>query len=145
MQRISISLVEPLAKALDAMVEARGFHNRSQAVAEMIEGQLSRHRKEDPEHVMAGTITLFLDVTKPGLLQKLKRIQREHIREVISSHDIFLEGDFMLEVLLVQGPVGKLYRIRDRMLTCKGVSSGELSLTSKILPPVHARGGPSLT
>ena len=124
---------------LDAVARERGFHNRSQAVGEILEQRLAEMAEEAGDSVMAGTITLFLEVTKPGLLQKLKQIQREHIAEVISAHDIFLEGDSMMEVLLVQGPVETLYRIRDRLLTCKGVSAGKLVLTAKLLPPVHER------
>ena len=45
-----------------------------------------------------------------------------------------------MEVLLVQGPVETLSRITDQMLTCKGVSSGKLVLSNKILPQVHSRG-----
>lgn len=128
-----------LAVRLDAMVRERGFPNRSQAVAEILERRLGEDATEDGATVMAGTITLFLEASRPGLLQRLKRIQREHIAEVISVQDVFLEGDYLLEVLLVQGPVATLRRITDRMLTCKGVSSGELTLSTRILPPVHGR------
>jgi len=135
--RISVSLPRGLALALDRMVRERGFHNRSQAVAEMIEERLNRVGEEDENRVMAGTITLFLETHRKGLLQKLRRIQKEHIAEVISCHDIFLEDDYLMEVVLVQGPVGRLRQVMDLMLTCKGVSSGDLSLTSRILPQVH--------
>jgi len=138
-QRISLSLPPATAAALDRLVGERGFPNRSQAVAELIEERMQAHLEEASEGIMAGTITLFLDATKPGLLQRLKAIQRQHIAEVISVHDIFLEGDYLMEVLLVQGPVDTLYRINDLMLTCKGVSSGKLVLSAKLLPPVYGR------
>jgi CopG family nickel-responsive transcriptional regulator len=138
-QRISVSLPEHLAVALDRMVSERGFHNRSQAISEMIQERVNAHHQEDDDMIMAGTITLFYDSTKPGLLQKLKRVQRDHIDEVISTHNVLLEGNHIMEVVLVQGPIKNLRFITDRMLTCKGVSSGELTLTSKIMPPVHGR------
>ena len=40
---------------------------------------------------------------------------------------------------LSRGPVHRLRKITDRMLTCKGVAAGKLSLTSKIIPPLHER------
>ncbi|MFQ3226564.1 MAG: metal-responsive CopG/Arc/MetJ family transcriptional regulator, partial [Lentimonas sp.] len=49
------------------------------------------------------------------------------------------EGKYIMEVVLVQGPISQLRHITNRMLTCKGVSSGGLTLTSKILPQVHSR------
>lgn len=138
-QRISVSLPPQLAMALDEMVASRGFQNRSQAIAEMIETSLIRHQQEDEATIMAGTITLFYDSEKTGLLEKLARIEREHLEECISSQHVLLEGNHVMEVVLVQGPVKRLRILTDRMLTCKGVSSGGLTLTSKIIPQLHGR------
>lgn len=138
-QRISISLPAKLAAALDEMVGERGFQNRSQAVAEMIEQSIIRHKQEDGTTVMAGTITLFYDSGKTGLLQQLAQIEREHVEECISSQHVLLEGHYVMEVLLVQGPVRRLRELTNQLLACKGVSSGGLTLTSKLIPQVHAR------
>ena len=138
-QRISISLPPRLAAGLDQMVHSRGFHNRSQAIAEMIEQQLIEFQQENDESLMAGTITLFYDGAKPGLLEKLARIEREHIHECISSQHVLLEGEKVMEVVLVQGRVNQLRKITDRMLTCKGVNSGKLTLTRTIMPPLQER------
>jgi CopG family nickel-responsive transcriptional regulator len=137
--RISVSLPARLARGLDEMIQKRGFQNRSQAIAEMIEQQLIEFQQENDEAVMAGTITLFYDASKANLLEKLARIEREHIDECISSQHVLLEGDNIMEVVLVQGRVQRLYEITDRMLTCKGVNSGKLTLTSKIIPQVQER------
>jgi CopG family nickel-responsive transcriptional regulator len=140
-QRISISLPAKLAVALDQMVEARGFQNRSQAVAEMIETSLTTHHQRDDTTVLAGTITLFYDTAKPRLLQTLAEIEREHVKECVSSQHVLLEGHYIMEVLLVQGPVQRLRDLTNRMLACKGVSSGGLTLTSKLIPQVHGHLG----
>ena len=138
-QRISISLPKRLADGLERMIAERGFQNRSQAIAEMIELQLIEHQQAIEDTLMAGTITLFYDASKPGLLEKLAMIERENIQECITSQHVLLEGHNIMEVVLVQGRVSKLRRITDRMLTCKGVNSGKLTLSSKILPPLHER------
>ena len=138
-QRISISLPARLASALDEMVNERGFQNRSQAVAEMIEQTLVEHKQQDGATVMAGTITLFYDSGKSGLLQELAKIEREHLEECISSQHVLLEGQYIMEVVLVQGPVQNLRALTNEMLACKGVSSGGLTLTSKLIPQVHGR------
>lgn len=139
--RISISLPQNLAESLDEMVTQRGFHNRSQAIAEMIQQSLIHHEQDNESTIMAGTITLVYDSRKRDLLQKLTQIQHEHVEEVISSQHVFLEGQFIMEVILVQGPVKQLRHITDRMVTCKGVSSGGLTLTSKLIPQVHGHSG----
>lgn len=138
-QRISVSLPAKLATALDEMVAERGFRNRSQAVAEMIEQTLIQHKQENGATIMAGTITLFYDSGKTGLLQQLAEIERAHVEECISSQHVLLEGLYVMEVLLVQGPVQRLRTLTNQLLACKGVSSGGLTLTSKLIPQVHGR------
>lgn len=137
--RISVSLPPHLAAAFDKMVEERGFQNRSQAVAEMIENSIIKHQEEDGDTIMAGTITLFYDSGKTGLLQQLAKIEREHVNECISSQHVLLEGQYIMEVVLVQGPVERLRTLTNRILACKGVSSGGLTLTSKLIPQLHGR------
>jgi len=136
-QRLSISLPKPLADALDAVVMRRGFPNRSQALAEMIESSLTEYSEQDQQAVMAGVITLVYDSSRRELLPTLAKIARDNIAEVITTQQILLESHHIMEVVVVQGQVGKLNAIRDQMLACKGVSSGQLTLTSKLIPPLH--------
>jgi CopG family nickel-responsive transcriptional regulator len=138
-QRVSISLPAQLAEALDAMIDVRGFKNRSQAIAEMIERSLIRYKEGAGDTVMAGTITIFYDSAKPGLLEQLAKTERDYVEECISSQHVLLEGQYIMEVLLVQGPVARLRQLTNQLLACKGVSSGDLTLTSKLIPQVHGR------
>lgn len=135
--RISISLPEHLLRQLDSMVVARGFESRSQAIAEMVNQQLVEHRQELGEDIMAGTITLVYDHSTPGLKQQLADLQRQHLSEVISSLHVHLMHAHTMEVILVQGPARQLQYIADRMLTCRGVITGKLQLTTAIIPPLH--------
>ncbi len=138
--RTSISLPRELATHLDRLVAARGFRNRSQAIREMIHGQLARYARETGSQVMAGTITIFYDESKPHLRNRLAQIQRAHLDEVISSQHVFLEDTNTMEVLVVQGPAGKLQEIANELVSCKGVTTGGLNLSHSILPPIHAKG-----
>ncbi|MAS96086.1 MAG: nickel-responsive transcriptional regulator NikR [Verrucomicrobiales bacterium] len=136
-KRISISLPSEVYRELDNLVKARGFTNRSQAVSEMINASLIEHYKQRGTEMMAGTITLFYDESKPNLLQQLASIERDYIDEVISSQHILLEEEHTMEVLLVQGPARRLKMIADKLITCKGVKSGRLVMMSLLLPPIH--------
>lgn len=135
--RISISLPVTLFDELDAMVAARGFASRSQAISKMISEQLVQHAQQLGRQIMAGTITLIYDHTKPGLQSRLMKIQHQHLKEIISSQHVHLEQHHSLEVLLVQGPGFRLKRIADALITCRGVKHGYLNVTSTILPPIY--------
>ena len=135
--RISVSLPEALLSQLDVMVEERGFESRSQAIADMINQGLLEHRKELGECIMAGTINLVFDYSIPGVQKHLSDLQHEYIAEVISALNVNLKQNNTLSVILVQGPADKLKQIADRMITCRGVISGKLLMSSAIIPQLH--------
>lgn len=135
--RISISLSEQLLRDLDSLVEQRGFESRSQAMVSMVQHQITEHRCEFGEEIMAGTINLVYDHSTPGLQKLLTDIQHEFIDEVINSLHVYLMDAKTMEVILLQGPAEKLKMIADKMESCRGVISGKLQLSTAILPQVH--------
>ncbi len=135
--RISISLPPDVSRGLDKLVETRGFENRSQAVASIINESLLEHRRETKDGIMAGTITLFYNQGRKNILGELAALKRRFLNEVIGSLQVQLENNHVMDVILVQGPVGILQKITDRLVACKGVKAGKLALTSTIMPPLH--------
>lgn len=139
--RISVSLQESLLQQLDEMVNARGFESRSQAIAEMISHQVTAHKRELGGEVMAGTITLLYDHSTPRLQKNLADLQHEHISAVISSLHVHLMHSQTLEVILVQGPAAELQLLADKMTTNRGVISGQLQLSTTLMPQLHLPNG----
>ncbi|MEI7774812.1 MAG: nickel-responsive transcriptional regulator NikR [Verrucomicrobiota bacterium] len=134
--RISISLPESLFMQLDEMVAARGYASRSEAISKMISEQLVQHAQQFGKAVMAGTITLIYDHTKPGLQSRLVEIQHQYLKEIITSQRVHLENHHSLEVVLVQAPGKRIKRIADELISCKGVKHGYMNVTSTLLPPL---------
>ena len=119
------------------MVESRGFDSRSQAINEMLNYQLSEHKRTLGDDVMVGTITLLYDRADPGLQKKLADLQvpqyrRGHQLAARAPHE-----DQSLEVILVQGPAAKLQEIANEMITLRGIITGRLQLLAAAIPPVH--------
>jgi len=138
-QRISISLPDSVFRELDEMIGERGIESRSKLISELITQAVLEHQQDKGDLVMSGTITLIYDEARGQLLQRLAELERTHVDEVISSLHVQLEDNHRMEVILVQGPSAKLRRIADRLIACKGVRSGKLTLSSIIIPPLHAR------
>ena len=141
LKRVTVSMADETFRALDRLVNERGFDSRSQAISEMVHAQAAQHLGKIGTEVMAGTLTLVYDESKSALLRDLSKIFREHVAEVISSQHILLEEDHVLEVILMQGPAKRLREITNKLVTCKGVKSANLTLTPKLIPPIHAKGG----
>lgn len=138
-KRITVSMPDDTFQALDRLVAQRGFESRSQLVAEMIHEHSAQHLGKMGKEVMAGTLTLVYDESKNSLLKDLSRIFREHITEVISSQHVLLEEEHVLEVILMQGPASTLREISNKLISCKGVKTANLTLTPHLLPPLHAK------
>ena len=135
--RISVSLSQALLVELDCMVECRGFDSRSQAISDMINQQLVEFKRQLGDEVMAGTITVFYDRSVPGLQKKLSDLQFKHIDEVISSLHVHLAENKMMEVILVQGPAGRMQTIANDIIALRGVITGKLQLMAAVIPPLH--------
>lgn len=136
-ERLSVSLPPEVAAGLDGFARGRGFESRSQALAWIIRERLSGEREETPDAVMAGSITLFFRQTRPGIMEELADLKREFVDEVIGALQVLLTDGHLMEVVVVQGPVARLRELTDRIVACKGVKTGRLTLTTDIIPPVH--------
>ena len=135
--RISMSLPQKLLSDLDGMVEARSSASRSAAISDMIHRQMVEHKSQDRDAVMTGTITLLYNNAMAGLQKRLADIQFEFIDEVISSLHVHLMHNQTMEVILVQGPAGKLQAISDTLISQRGVISGKMHLMAALIPQVH--------
>lgn len=136
-ERISLSLPNGLLDRFDKIVEDRGFPNRSQAVSELLSREVDEHQASYGTGIHTGTITMIYEHNRPDLKRRLAEIQYENINEVISSLHVLLENENTLEVVLVQGDADKLRSIADELVTCKGVLTASLTLTSSVMPPLQ--------
>jgi CopG family nickel-responsive transcriptional regulator len=135
--RITISVPSPVLDGLDGMIARRKLRNRSHAIAEIIRHELVSDQGQSPGQVLAGTITLVYIARRRSLRQELAAIQRRFLKEIISSHHVFLEDQHDLEVLLVQGPRARLSQLADALRGRKGVEQVRAALTGTVLPPLH--------
>ena len=138
-QRITVSLPQDIYEELNTIVTDNGYINRSQLVSEMLRQEILVRKQKDENEVMAGTIAYFYDEGFPHLQAKLVAIQRKYIDEVISSLSVLLERNSRMEVLVVQGPVGRLKAVLNEITGCRGVETARLSLSRTILPPIHGK------
>ncbi|MEM9079486.1 MAG: nickel-responsive transcriptional regulator NikR [Verrucomicrobiota bacterium] len=135
--RISLSLPAGLLERFDGLVEERGFDSRSQAVGELMARELDRHASSQGRQIMTGTIILVYGHSNGDIKRRLADIQYEHIDEVIGSLQILLEKEHTMEVVIVQGKANRLREIANKLITCKGVNSGSMTLTDSLMPPVQ--------
>ena len=130
LSRFSISMPSDLVHQLDGMVVAKGYGNRSQAVADMVRAQLVEHRGQLGDHEIAGTVTLVYDHHKRNIQALLTDIQHEHQGLILATLHVHLDHSNCMEVLAVRGPASAGKQMADRLLVAKGVKHGKLTVTT---------------
>jgi len=127
--RFSVSIEEDLLQSFDALIEKRGYSNRSEAVRDAIREQLIHREWEEGEEV-AGVITLLYDHHRPGLSSALTELQHHALTQIISTTHVHLDGANCLEFIAVKGEARAIEALANHMISLKGVKHGQLTATS---------------
>lgn len=123
------------------MTHERDAKSRSHWVANLIRDALAEHgTRLQRGDVLAGTVTI---VYRGGLARvrlQLADTMSDFLKEVISSQHVFLEEGQSLEVLIVQGPAGRLHEMSDAIRKVRGVQQVRLTTTMALLAALHGQG-----
>jgi len=140
-ERIGVSLEKSLLKDFDALIEYRGYQSRSEAIRDLVRGELSQEKLKNPLAEAVATICLVYDHHNTGLTQKLINLQHSHLLKTISSMHIHLSHHDCLEIIVLRGPVGEIKRVADSIIALKGVAIGKVNLISVEEEHKHAHQG----
>ncbi len=130
LRRFSLSMPEDLVEQLDALTEAKGYANRSQAVSDIVRARLVDEFARETRREIAGTITMVFDHHKRNLQAVLTDIQHDYQDLIISNLHVHLDHHNCMEVLAVRGPARDIRELADRLATVKGVKHSRLSVTT---------------
>ena len=133
--RISVTVPEITLTALDQKIVDQHYESRSQAIVDMINKHLIAELEVRNE-VMVGTLTLLYDVAQSSLRNQLIDLQQQFLTQVISSLHIQLDGQKILQVMLMQGVSTELRHISQQFIALKGVVKGHLELMDAVMPPI---------
>ena len=128
--RLSLSLPNGLAEALDKLVEEKGAASRSALMADLVRAEVLEHRSRRGKQEIAGTITLVYDHHARNLQAKLTDIQHDHEGLIVSVMHVHLSHHACLEVLVVRGAADKVRDLADRLAAVRGVEHGKLTITT---------------
>ena len=128
--RFSVSMKGVLVGQLDDMAKAKGYANRSQAIASAVRDCLVEHYGQKGTHEIAGTITLVYDHHKRNIQALLTDIQHDHGDVIISAMHVHLDHHNCMEVLAVRGRADSVKEVADKLIAAKGVKHGRLTVTT---------------
>ena len=128
--RLSLSLPNGLAAALDKLVSEKGAASRSALVADLVRAEVVEHHSRRGKQEIAGTITLVYDHHARNLQAKLTDIQHDSGGLIVSVMHVHLSHHDCLEVLVVRGAADKVRVLADRLSAVRGVKHGKLTITT---------------
>jgi len=126
--RFGVSLDRKLLDRFDALIRAKNYTNRSEALRDLIRQELVLKAWDEDRNV-AGAITYVYDHHQRELLNRILDIQHDFQNLIISSQHVHLDHDNCLEIVAVRGKASEINRLADMLRAVKGVRHGTLSMS----------------
>ena len=127
-QRVTISLDDDVAAALDELVERRGYANRSAAVRDLVREAASREATAGAGRPCLGVLSYVFDHERRDLQHRLTHTHHDHHVLNLSTLHLHLDPTTCLEVAVLRGRAAEIRELADRVSTERGVRLGDLRL-----------------
>ena len=129
MQRLTISLDDAMAEAIDAYMARNHYSNRSEAMRDLIRAALAPAAEAGAaSSECVAAISYVYDYDGRDLTARLDRAQHEHHDIAIASMRTRLDHRHCMEVTLLRGPTGRVGDLGRTILAEKGVRFGQVNL-----------------
>ena len=127
-ERIGVSLEKTLLAQFDSLIELQGYHNRSEAIRDLIRERLTQEKLGQPQTKTIAAVFIVYDHHRAQLAQKLIKLQHNRLLETISSMHIHLDHHNCLEIILLKGKVSDITKLGNQLIALKGVKLGKVNL-----------------
>ena len=141
MERFTISLDSELAKEFDALIAERGYGNRSEAVRDIIRGQLEAWRlaHDEAPHCVAN-LSYVYNHHERDLAERLTALQHDHHDLTVATMHAHLDHENCLESVVLRGPTTAVRSFADALIAERGVRHGQLNLIDVEVDSGRAHG-----
>jgi CopG family transcriptional regulator, nickel-responsive regulator len=123
--RFGVAMERQLLARFDKVIEQKGYANRSEALRDLVRGELDRDAWQRGKRTIA-TITIIYDHHVRELTERLTEIQHDHGDLIISALHVHLDHHHCMEVIAAKGPARALKTMADRLIGSRGVISGNV-------------------
>lgn len=128
-ERVGVSFEPELLKKFDALIKAKGYNNRSEAVRDLVRKSLIESEIKAEKGDIIGTLTIIYDHDIGDVTNRLQHLQHQHLSEIVSSLHVHIDEHRCFEVLVVCGKAKNVRILADNIKAIKGVKHGELVVT----------------
>jgi CopG family nickel-responsive transcriptional regulator len=129
MRRLTVSVNDDLADAFDALVQQRGYENRSEAFRDLVRRDLGQVRlAERPAGPCVATLTFLYGFEQRQLTLRLQRMQQEHHDLTVAAVQSHLDHEHCIETMILRGRSDRVQAFAEAVMAQPGVTHGNLHL-----------------
>jgi len=128
--RFGVSIPSELVKSFDALIRAKGYRNRSEAIRDIMRDYLVEGEWESAEARIVGTVTIVYDHEVRELTQVLTTLQHQFHGAILCSTHVHLDEHNCLEIIVLKSSAEEVRAIADRLISTRGVKHGKLVCTT---------------
>ena len=150
MERITMSIDESLAKEFDALIAKRGYGSRSEAMRDLLRGELEANRiKYEPRKHCVASLSYVYGHHVRNLAQRLTGAQHARHDLIVSTMHVHLDHEHCLESVILKGSSAAVRAFADGIRAERGVTHSQLNLITveagdkHLLPGTHQHSGHS--
>ena len=127
MQRVTVTLDDALMAELDAIIAARGYQNRSEAIRDLARAGI-REAAEDVNRKRdcVAALVYTYDHAARQLSKRLTNAYHEHHELSLASLHVHLDHDTCLEVTVLRGTSKNVQHFGEQIIAERGVRHGKI-------------------
>ncbi|MBJ3816091.1 nickel-responsive transcriptional regulator NikR [Shimwellia pseudoproteus] len=126
MQRITITLDDDLLDTLDGLSARRGYHNRSEALRDILRNTLAQEAVADNQQSGYAVLSYVYEHEKRDLASRLIQTQHSHHDLSVATLHVHINHDDCLEIAVLKGNMGDVQQFADDVIAQRGVRNGHL-------------------
>ncbi|MBV8779187.1 MAG: nickel-responsive transcriptional regulator NikR [Alphaproteobacteria bacterium] len=143
MQRVTISIDDALLAALDNIVAARGYQNRSEAIRDLTRaGMTDLDREASPAREGVAALIYVYDHGERELAKRLTRSFHDHHDLSLATMHVHLDHESCMEIAVLRGAMSDIGDFAGHVISERRVRHGRLvAIPVEVMSESHAHGG----
>jgi CopG family nickel-responsive transcriptional regulator len=142
MQRVTITIDDELAHAIDKLAQERGYQNRSETMRDLVRAGMAHTQPEAnaARECVASVVYVYEQGTRELPKRLANAYQDQHDLSVATLR-VALDHDTCMEVAVLKGVTAEVERLADRIIAERGVRHGRVVIIpAEIESERHAHG-----
>jgi CopG family nickel-responsive transcriptional regulator len=145
-QRVTVTLDDDLMRELDALVAAKGYQNRSEAIRDLARAGLRQSAVEaGAARSCVAALVYVYDHRARELAKRLTHIFHDRHDLALATLHVHLDHQSCMEIVVLRGATSRVQSLAEQVIAERGIRHGQLVLVPvqrKVEQHAHGAGRP---